>query len=184
MLNRRNFIATSTATIGLAALGGLSANAATETFEIMREAGLGCAVGARRCSRSQAADRRYVNDRTTALRDHDTHSGLYTDKNTVDADTKVGAKALQGLINHHATNHRRGIVNQKIQATVLLSCVVNHFCKSIGIPDIQLVSGKGTSQWFYGCRQLIQLGLAPSAGDDMGACPSRKPMTLRDSSMV
>ena len=36
MLNRRNFIATSTATIGLAALGGLSANAATETFEIMR----------------------------------------------------------------------------------------------------------------------------------------------------
>ena len=36
MLNRRNFIATSTATIGLAALGGLSANAATEVFEIMR----------------------------------------------------------------------------------------------------------------------------------------------------
>ena len=37
MLNRRNFIATSTATIGLAALGGLSATAATtETFEIMR----------------------------------------------------------------------------------------------------------------------------------------------------
>jgi peptide-methionine (R)-S-oxide reductase len=36
MFNRRNFIATSTATIGLAAFGGLSANAATETFEVMR----------------------------------------------------------------------------------------------------------------------------------------------------
>lgn len=36
MINRRNFIATSTATIGLAAFGGLSVNAATETFEIMR----------------------------------------------------------------------------------------------------------------------------------------------------
>ncbi|MBL4872888.1 MAG: peptide-methionine (R)-S-oxide reductase MsrB [Rhodobacteraceae bacterium] len=36
MLNRRNFIATSTATIGLAALGGLNASAATDVFEIMR----------------------------------------------------------------------------------------------------------------------------------------------------
>ncbi len=36
MLNRRNFITTSTATIGLAVFGGLSASAATETFEILR----------------------------------------------------------------------------------------------------------------------------------------------------
>ena len=36
MINRRNFIATSTATIGLSAFGGLGAIAATGTFEIMR----------------------------------------------------------------------------------------------------------------------------------------------------
>ena len=36
MLNRRNFIATTTATIGLAAFGGLGVNATTGSFEITR----------------------------------------------------------------------------------------------------------------------------------------------------
>lgn len=36
MLNRRNFIATTTATIGLAAIGALGANATTGDFEITR----------------------------------------------------------------------------------------------------------------------------------------------------
>ena len=36
MLNRRNFITTTTATIGLAAFGGLGANATTGVFEITR----------------------------------------------------------------------------------------------------------------------------------------------------